>query len=176
MTSTAHEEFTPAPVEVTQGDRELYIELMERAGKLRADLYAGDIRAGKWDHDDCMAIIARHRIAHSTPAGEVEPVAWMYTCGHIKHTMIKRADGSINGIPLGDWTETPLYAHPAPTSDLVEEVRRAMRTAEMSAGIMRDHKRTGGWEGAEKTANAFDRIARRLRAALAKHTRAQGEG
>lgn len=39
-----------------------------------------------------------------------------------------------------------------------ERLRRLSRTAEMSAGIMRDPERTGGWPGAEKTAMAFDRI------------------
>lgn len=44
--------------------------------------------------------------------------------------------------------------------DAIEKVRRIARTAEMSAGIMRDRRRTGGWEGAERTANAFDRLSR----------------
>lgn len=35
------------------------------------------------------------------------------------------------------------------------------RTAEMSAEIMRDSRRTGGWEGAERVARQFDRIARK---------------
>ena len=56
------------------------------------------------------------------------------------------------------------------TSDeLIERARRLYRTLEMSAGIMRDRKRTGGWEGAERTANAFDRAAvnaREIHAAL----------
>lgn len=42
---------------------------------------------------------------------------------------------------------------------LIEELRRLYRGLEMSAGIMRDRKRTGGWEGAEKTAAAFARYA-----------------
>lgn len=40
-----------------------------------------------------------------------------------------------------------------------EIVRRIKRTCEMSAGIMRDRERTGGWEGAEKVARQFDRLA-----------------
>lgn len=51
-----------------------------------------------------------------------------------------------------------LTSQPA-QSDLVEKVRRIARTAEMSAGIMRDAKRTGGWQGAENTARAFDRLS-----------------
>lgn len=38
--------------------------------------------------------------------------------------------------------------------------RRIKRASEMSAGIMRDAKRTGGWAGAENTAQAFDRLAK----------------
>jgi hypothetical protein len=40
-----------------------------------------------------------------------------------------------------------------------EIVRRIKRTCEMSAGIMRDRERTGGWQGAEKVARQFDRLA-----------------
>ena len=47
-----------------------------------------------------------------------------------------------------------------------EELRRAMRAAELSAEIMRDPERTGRWAGAERTARAFDRIAQRLRQTL----------
>lgn len=42
-------------------------------------------------------------------------------------------------------------------------VYREARSTEMSASIMRDSKRTGGWAGAENTAKAFDRTATRLR-------------
>lgn len=54
----------------------------------------------------------------------------------------------------------------ARTSDQkLTELQLAMheirRTAEMSAEIMRDPRRTGGWEGAERVARAFDRIARK---------------
>ena len=37
---------------------------------------------------------------------------------------------------------------------------RIRRTSEMSANIMRDARRTGGWEGSEKTARQFDRLAK----------------
>lgn len=46
------------------------------------------------------------------------------------------------------------------------ELHHIMRTAEMSSGIMLDRRRTGNWPGAQKTADAFDRIG--LRAAEAK--------
>lgn len=45
-------------------------------------------------------------------------------------------------------------------------LRKVKRTAELSAGIMRNAERTGSWEGAEKTARAFDRISVDARAAL----------
>lgn len=41
----------------------------------------------------------------------------------------------------------------------VDRARKLYRTAEMSASIMRDPRRTGFWSGAERTANAFDRLA-----------------
>lgn len=41
----------------------------------------------------------------------------------------------------------------------IEQARRLYRGLEMSAGIMRDERRTGGWEGAERTAAAFERYA-----------------
>ena len=45
-------------------------------------------------------------------------------------------------------------------------LHREARACEMSAGIMRNPARTGGWRGAEGTAKAFDRIGATLRAAL----------
>ncbi len=43
--------------------------------------------------------------------------------------------------------------------EVTEAARRIYRALEMSAGIMRDPRRTGGWEGAERTASAFERQA-----------------
>lgn len=57
-------------------------------------------------------------------------------------------------------------------SDAVEAERllhRIERTSDMSANIMRDTRRTGGWDGAEKTARQFDRLrkyAQEAKAAL----------
>lgn len=45
------------------------------------------------------------------------------------------------------------------TDKLIERARRLYRALEMSANIMRDPTRTGGWDGAEKTADAFERQA-----------------
>lgn len=74
------------------------------------------------------------------------------------------------------WDDTD-YSHygegpqPDPRDAEIERLRselhRIKRTAEMSAGIMRDTRRTGGWDGAEKTARAFDGIADRARDAIA---------
>lgn len=44
-------------------------------------------------------------------------------------------------------------------AEMREILRQIRRTAEMSASIMRDTRRTGAWEGAEKVARQFDRIA-----------------
>jgi hypothetical protein len=43
--------------------------------------------------------------------------------------------------------------------DMLEQLRRLYRGLEMSAGLMRDRRRTGGWSGAERTADAFSRYA-----------------
>lgn len=44
-----------------------------------------------------------------------------------------------------------------PSKELARQIRR---TAEMSAEIMRDRERTGAWEGAERVARQFDRLAK----------------
>jgi len=49
-----------------------------------------------------------------------------------------------------------------------ETLRRLKRTGEMSAAIMRDPRRTGAWEGAERTARAFERMGEFAARALAK--------
>jgi hypothetical protein len=54
-----------------------------------------------------------------------------------------------------------------------ELMRRVQRTSEMSAGIMRDARRTGGWAGAENTARQFDRLAEHTAEARALLVQAQ---
>ncbi len=44
---------------------------------------------------------------------------------------------------------------------LRQTMHEVRRMAEMSAEIMRDRRRTGSWEGAERVAKQFDRIAKR---------------
>jgi hypothetical protein len=46
----------------------------------------------------------------------------------------------------------------AEAEGLRETLRRLKRTGELSAAIMRDTRRTGAWEGAERTARAFERM------------------
>lgn len=43
------------------------------------------------------------------------------------------------------------------------ELHKIMRTAEMSAAVMRDPARTGGWIGAERVARAFESLGQRLK-------------
>lgn len=50
-------------------------------------------------------------------------------------------------------------SHDSSENDLIEQMRRLYRGLEMSAEIMRDRRRTGGWEGADRTADAFARYA-----------------
>jgi hypothetical protein len=51
-----------------------------------------------------------------------------------------------------------LRARLAEAEGLRETLRRLKRTGELSAAIMRDTRRTGAWEGAERTARAFERM------------------
>lgn len=44
-------------------------------------------------------------------------------------------------------------------AELEAFIRMEVRKAEMQAAVMRDAKRTGGWEGAENVAMAFERAA-----------------
>lgn len=46
---------------------------------------------------------------------------------------------------------------PVSLADATETARRLYRGLEMQAGLMRDHQRTGGWEGADRVASAFER-------------------
>ena len=68
--------------------------------------------------------IARHRIAHSQPTGE--PVAWMYTQPNARPIVRTYRYAAL--IEVGDWTETPLYAH-QPAIDLPAEREDAARQA-----------------------------------------------
>lgn len=74
-------------------------------------------------------------------------------------------------------SHTPQSVEPVATNAaaLVEALTGEARAAEMSANIMRDARRTGGWAGADNTAKAFDRIARRIRQALAPFTEGQDD-
>lgn len=49
------------------------------------------------------------------------------------------------------------------TAEQAEKFRRLVRTAELSANLMRDPERTGGWVGAERVARQFDRLANMAR-------------
>ena len=116
--TTAHEDqFTPAPVEVTQGDREA-AEAFWSAYCGGNDLAWRSLSAQS--QRETMRAFARHRIAHSAPAGEVEPVAWLYT--HPKRTSYWRTQPDEGHAEENGWTETPLYTHPAPPADVGELV------------------------------------------------------
>jgi single-stranded DNA-specific DHH superfamily exonuclease len=54
-------------------------------------------------------------------------------------------------------------------------LRKEMRIAELQASIMRDPRRTGGWEGAENVASAFDRTRLRCAEALSPLTPSERE-
>ena len=61
--------------------------------------------------------------------------------------------------PEEGWQEMPPDPLVLENERLREVLHRIKRTAEMSEGIMKDRRRTGGWEGAEKVADQFRRIA-----------------
>jgi hypothetical protein len=61
-----------------------------------------------------------------------------------------------------DWMETP-NAGKLRGKDPYAEWKKLERTAQMQASIMRDPVRTGGWEGSDKVADAFDDLAERVR-------------
>lgn len=76
MTTTAHEDqFTHAPVEVTQADRMLVEAIINDYHTTRLD---SDYVSHILSKPRTQAAFARHRTA-SAPAGEVEPVAMQRT-------------------------------------------------------------------------------------------------
>lgn len=63
----------------------------------------------------------------------------------------------MNVVAIPRRTRAALVAENQRLKDALHGIKR---TAELSAEIMRDPVRTGGWSGAERVAAAFDRIAR----------------
>jgi hypothetical protein len=66
------------------------------------------------------------------------------------------------GLEIADLLE----ASEAENKRLREALQHIKRTSEMSANLMRDTQRTGGWRGAERVAEAFERISSRAEDAL----------
>lgn len=94
--------------------------------------------------------------------GDPTPTGWR--CFHCnEHFTDSNAAWRHFGNPAeapGQHPPTECQRSTAPNPEnLVAELRRLYRGLEMSANIMRDPLRTGGWEGAERTAAAFDRYA-----------------
>ena len=101
---------------------------------------------------------------------DATPVAWMYECGQIRMTYPKRANGSINGIPLSEWTETPLYTHP-PATDVAALVEAAKACQAQFTFYATEHRNA---EKHEKAATN-QRFADDLSAALAPFTKGQDD-
>lgn len=99
-----HDQTTPAPVEVTQADR-------DRAAKF--------ISESDGDFAELAALFAAHRIAHSAPADLVEAVAWMYAHPDGRSAVLTdRVEKLYERFGRDEgWTETPLYTHP-PAQDV----------------------------------------------------------
>jgi hypothetical protein len=54
----------------------------------------------------------------------------------------------------------------AERDQIANAVKMQSRACELLASAMRNNKRTGGWEGADGVASAFDRVSAKLRAAI----------
>lgn len=65
---------------------------------------------------------------------------------------------------------------PKAVAAIIADIHKVMRTAEMSSGIMLDPRRTGNWSGAQRAADAFDRIGLRLAEIKANLTALQALG
>ena len=98
---------------------------MDKIEVTQADIDAWEIYGPQIFH--CEMTGPEALAAHRATCTDATPVAWMYSCGQIRVTYPKRADGSINGIPLSEWTQTPLYTHPPATdvAALVEAAKEA---------------------------------------------------
>lgn len=99
-----HDQTTPAPVEVTQADR-------DRAAKF--------ISESDGDFAELAALFAAHRI-DSAPTGEVDPVWIEYTSPDGDQVAVVRPGNNDSEFPY--WDQRPLYAHPPAPADLVELV------------------------------------------------------
>mgnify|MGYP000285286568 FL=1 len=99
---------------------------MDKIEVTQADIDAWEIYGPQIFH--CEMTGPEALAAHRATCTDATPVAWMYSCGQIRVTYPKRADGSINGIPLSEWTQTPLYTHPPATdvAALVEAAKKIM--------------------------------------------------
>lgn len=146
--TTAHEDqFTPAPVEVTQADR-------LRAADLLGGATPDGLLQGRKDDLSLIQALARHRIAHTAPAGEVEPVAWRYE--REGYAPVVFTDPAPYHVKAG-YIEIKAYAHPPASlnDELVEAGKEALRQIEKYAEFFCDED--------------FDPTVDRLRAAIAKH-------
>ena len=118
-----HDQTTPDPVDVTAlkscpfcGSADIRHDHPNRAPRV----YCGECRVVA----DCPQ---RWNTRHSAPAGEVEPVAWMYERRYLGRTTRELREHKIAS-PSDGWTETPLY--PAPPADVVELVEALRRYAD----------------------------------------------
>lgn len=179
-----HEKPTPAPVEVTQLKP---CPFCGSAAKIIAPLGYGNVRASECSNSDCAATgpwaanqaeaIAAWNTRHSAPAGEVAMQHVAYFDEGQFHWM--------SGIAPRDcelyakWSgHTAPVTHPAPPADLgelveaVAELQLAAFLAGRGSIVTKDDGRTRQ----SKPGPAMDDYRSMARAALAKHTRAQGEG
>ncbi|PIB96499.1 hypothetical protein CSW60_18500 [Caulobacter sp. X] len=131
----------------------------EAEGRARAD---ANYRA-RWKRDDLFRSLdeIRRRFAGLRP-GDAEELAELQSRCLIAETEREAAE------------DRAARAEEA-MREAADELKIAARQNELSANIMRDPARTGGWVGAERTAAAFDRHGLKVAAIRAKLMRAMSK-
>lgn len=144
---------------------------------LVADIHYLYHRAGKVlegdDADEATSILWKTQAALSSLAAERDALPPRQDRGAAMTDKVSTAPEDVAHMAAeldlsgasSDFAAT-LRALSAEVERLKVALRKQARVAEMSDEIMLDPSRTGDWKGAGKTADAFTRIARNLRAAL----------
>lgn len=133
------------------------IEALEKIGALGRKPVIGKHQASNYVHlrDTIAALDARDLRA------EADTIVWLCWWRVIDHNREEFLVANAK-----EDAQARIAALEGALTAAADQLHRIMRVAEMSSGIMLDPRRTGNWPGAQKTADAFDRIG--LRAAEAK--------
>jgi hypothetical protein len=99
----------------------------------------------------------------TNPERGMEPVAWMYDGPNGEHYIREHRDVSYRWLVQNNWTETPLYPHPAPVGEMREADEA---TVERVAQAIADAQFGGPFNGFEWP-EAWDHFENLARAAIA---------